>query len=32
MRKILFAILAIVLLIFTRYITYADTNIGKFDI
>lgn len=32
MRKILFAILAIVLLIFTGYIIYAGTNIGKFEI
>lgn len=32
MRKILFAILAIVLLIFTGFVIYRGTNIGKFEI
>lgn len=32
MRKILFAILAIVLLIFTVFVIYRGTNIGKFEI
>lgn len=32
MRKILFAILAIALLIFTGFIIYSGTNIGKFEI
>ncbi len=32
MRKILFAILAIVLLLFTGFVIYRGTNIGKFEI
>ncbi|MBR0428024.1 MAG: hypothetical protein IJK18_07500 [Clostridia bacterium] len=32
MRKVLFAILAIVLLIFTGFVIYRGTNIGKFEI
>ena len=32
MRKIIFAILAVVLLIFTCFIIYRGTNIGKFEI
>ena len=32
MRKIIFAILAVVLLIFTGFVIYRGTNIGKFEI
>ena len=32
MRKIIFAVLAVVLLIFTGFVIYRGTNIGKFEI
>lgn len=32
MRKVIFAILAVVLLIFTGFVIYSGTNIGKFEV